>query len=141
MAENYKSIFSKSRMSILLLGLAGGIALIITHNLILNSTTLKGYTVFLPYTLLLVAAILTLKLSQIQGFKDRLVAGMSIYMIATILAYLYPEDGKWLWTAEDSFFRNIWEHAWRLGLMVWIGLPAGLIVAQLSAPKQQNLTT
>jgi len=139
MTQNDKILFGRPRLVAFLLGLLGGGTLVIT----INSTT-NGPAIFLPYTLLMIAAIPCLKLSHIQSFKKRFALGMVIFMSATIVVYFYiafviNPDGMGLWAAQYSLLRNIWEHIWRLGLMFWIGVPAGLLVAQLSTPKQQKI--
>jgi len=139
MTQNKYLISDRPGLFAMVFGLVGGIALILT----INSTT-NGPAIFLPYTLLMIAAIPFLKLSHIQSFKKRFALGMGVFMNATVVLYLYitlviNPDGMGLWTAQYSLLRNIWEHIWRLGLMFWIGVPAGLLVAQLSTPKQQKI--
>jgi len=139
MEHNHHPLFGKPGISTLLIGVIGGISLIVT----VNSTT-RGPAIFLPYTVLMLAAIPGIKLNYIQDFKHRLAAGISIFMIATVILYVYiaviiNPGGTALWMSEYSLFRNLWEHIWRLGLMFLIGTPISLLVAQLSRPKQPEL--
>ncbi len=128
----------KQEFFALLLGLLGGITLIATTNL-----TNRGPAIFLPYALLMTGVLITARLSRISTFKGRFLLGIGAFMCATIILYIYivtviNPDGVRSWAAHISVPMIIWEHVWRLGLMLMFGIPVSAIIAQLSSPKQDN---
>jgi hypothetical protein len=102
------------------LGLLGGGALIATVSL-----SHRGPLIFLPYAAIVLATAVYLRLERVQGFTRRFALSLGIFMISTVILYLFIG----LNTVQISVFG----HVWRLGFMLVIGSILSAAVAQLTA--------
>lgn len=115
---------------VLSLGLLGGGALITTVSL-----TRRGPAIFLPYALIVIASAIYLRVERVQGFSNRFVLSLGVFMVATVLLYAFIG----LVQAKTLFKISLFGHAWRLGFMLLIGAALSAAVAQLTSTSQGGL--
>jgi hypothetical protein len=106
------------------LGLLGGGALITTE-----WTARRGPFILIPYAILVLVAAVYLRVERVQHFGRRFALTLGAYMFATVLLYLFIG----LVAAKTLFVISPWGHAWRLGIMLFIGSALSAAVAQLAA--------
>jgi len=110
----------------LALGLLGGAALITVE-----WTTTRGPLVLIPYAVLILVSALYLRLERVQYWPRRFALTLGAFMAATLILYLFIGS-----VATRSLLTIwAWGHAWRLGLMLGIGVALSAAVAQLTATK------
>jgi len=108
----------------LALGLLGGGALITTE-----WTARAGPFILIPYAILVLVAAVFLRVERVQHFGRRFALTLGAFMFATVLLYLFIG----LVAAKTLFVISPLGHAWRLGVMLFIGSALSAAVAQLAA--------
>lgn len=105
------------------IGSLGGVALIITTLL-----TSKGFIIFIPFAVLIIANFVILRASKWSSFSKRFTTSFLIFMVATIILYLFIG----FFDAGTILDISVWGHIWRLGLMATIGGMLSLVIAYLT---------
>ena len=107
----------------LALGVLGGAALIVTHQV-----TTFGPAIYFPYTALVVATFFAIRLAGWEEFRDRFAAAFLAFMTATAVVYLF------LTTVVNAnlFSIPIWQHTAVIGLMAVIGTVLSAAIAYLA---------
>lgn len=108
----------------LALGVIGGVALITIAFL-----SRRGPMIFLPYTAIVLAGAIYLRLERVRPFTRRLVLSAGSFMIATLILYVFIA----VFQARTGPNISILGHAWRLGLMLVIGGVLAGVVALFTA--------
>jgi len=114
---------------VLSLGVLGGAALIATASL-----STRGPLIYIPYAAIVLTSAAYLRFERVQPFAMRFTLALGVFMLATVLLYLFIG----LFHAKTLFVISPLGHAWRLGLMLLIGSALSAAVAQLTATTQQN---
>jgi hypothetical protein len=127
------SIFKSPIVAGLILGIIGGVAMS------LMEMNIGGPYIIIPYTLFLILAAVTIKLVDTEDkFKKLFSTGLLVFMVMTIILYLYIIVIQNPLALKMPFF----EHAWRIGLMFIIGsagsaLVGFLVTRNLQDPKRK----
>ena len=108
------------------LGTLAGAALIATV-----SVTSWGQAIFIPYALLIGITWLFLRQGRVPAFRRRFNMSLGAFTIASLLVYGF------IATVPTDAWRVIplVGHAWRLAVILGIGVPLSAAVAQVSAPR------
>lgn len=114
----------------LALGLLGGGALITTE-----WTTRRGPLILIPYGILVLVAAVYLRVERVQHFRRRFILTLGAFMFATAILYVFIG----LVAAKTLFIISLSGHAWRLGVMLFIGTALSVAVAQLTATRTHQL--
>ena len=114
---------------VLSLGVLGGAALIATASL-----STRGPLIYIPYAAIVLTSAAYLRFERVQPFAMRFTLALGVFMLATVLLYLFIG----LFHAKTLLVISPLGHAWRLGLMLLIGSALSAAVAQLTATTQQN---
>lgn len=104
-------------------GLLGGTGIVLAEVL-----STEGPMIFFPYTLTVLGAALVLRRLGETRLLPRFAGVVATYMVATIVAYvsLGLDEGSLLPTF------GLWDHTWRLGLMLGIGAVVCLVASLLA---------
>lgn len=108
---------------VLALGFLGGATLILTTFL-----TSKGLAIFVAYTALFITTVAVLRAVDWSSFSKRFTTSFLIFMVATIVLYLFIG----IFDAGTILEIPVQGHLWRLGLIAVIGSVLSLSVAYLA---------
>lgn len=116
-----KNYFTNTTWTGLFWGVIGGISLILATRL-----TTNGPLQISPYPFLLIAAILTVALSDKSQitFSKLFITGLLTYIIMTLSLYLYILN-----FVNPNSAINISGHLYRLGIMIGVGILSSLLVS------------
>ncbi len=113
----------------LVLGVLGGIALILV-----TAYSTRGPLIFFPYTALL-AALGALVGQREPAFKERFLAILSGFMVASILLYAYIA----VFDASSASSISLFGHAWRLAFLMVVGALLALAISYVTGwPTTDN---
>ena len=107
----------------LALGVLGGAALIVTHEV-----TTFGEAIYFPYTALVLASLVSVRLAGWTEFRDRFAVAFLAFMIATVVVYLFLATI----VTENLLRIPVWQHVAVLGLMAGIGAVLSAAVAYVA---------
>jgi hypothetical protein len=116
--------FSRPLAFTIALGILGGAALIATVVL-----SRRGPMIFLPYAAIVLAGAFYLRLDHVRPFTLRLIVSTGSFMIATLIVYVFIVGFE----AHSARHISVIGHAWRLGLMLLIGVVLASVVAYLTS--------
>jgi hypothetical protein len=105
------------------IGSLGGAALIITIQL-----TNNGPAIFIPYAVLVIAIIATLRAVNWSSYSKRFITSFLTFLVATIILDLYIG----IFDAGTIGKIPLWGHIWRFGIMAAIGGTLSGAVAYLA---------
>ena len=116
-----KNYFTNTTWTGLFWGVIGGISLILATRL-----TTNGPLQISPYPFLLIAAILTVALSDKSQItlSKLFITGLLTYIIMTLSLYLYILN-----FVNPNSAINISGHLYRLGIMIGVGILSSLLVS------------
>ena len=116
-----KNYFTNTTWTGLFWGIIGGISLILATRL-----TTNGPLQISPYPFLLIAAILTIALSDKSQItlSKLFITGFLTYIIMTLSLYLYILN-----FVNPNSAINISGHLYRLGIMIGVGILSSLLVS------------
>ena len=116
-----KNYFTNTTWTGLFWGVIGGISLILATRL-----TTNGPLQISPYPFLLIAAILTIALSDKSQItlSKLFITGLLTYIIMTLSLYLYILN-----FVNPNSAINISGHLYRLGIMIGVGILSSLLVS------------
>ena len=116
-----KNYFTNTTWTGLFWGVIGGISLILATRL-----TTNGPLQISPYPFLLIAAILTIALSDKSQItlSKLFITGFLTYIIMTLSLYLYILN-----FVNPNSAINISGHLYRLGIMIGVGILSSLLVS------------
>jgi hypothetical protein len=114
------------------LGLIGGAVLALTVRV-----TTRGPAIFVPYAAIVVLSAAYLRRTNIPSFGRRFGLTLVAFMTATAILYLFIAT-----VTTHSLFRiSAAGHAWRLGMMLGIGVVVSTLVAAASGIRHPRLRT
>jgi len=119
--------FLKKPVSIgLLWGAIGGISLIV-----LTLISRYGLVQLIPYPVILIGAVLTMKYSNPQNhiFNKLFLTGLFAFVIMSLILYVYI-----LTFINPGAGISFLDHLWRFGLMIGIGSISSLLLSFLAKP-------
>ena len=110
----------------LIWGIIGGISLII-----LTSVSTNGLIQIVPYPIILIAAIMTMKYSKPQNhvFIRLFSAGLFAFVIMSLFLYIYI-----LTFINPGAGISFMGHLWRFGFIIGIGSISSLLLSFLAKP-------
>ena len=116
-----KNYFTNTTWTGFFWGIIGGISLIVATRL-----TTNGLLQISPYLFLLIAATLTIALSDKSkiSLSKLFITGLLTFIIMTLFLYLYI-----LKFVNPNSGINTLGHLWRLGIMIGIGIISSLLVS------------
>ena len=107
-------------------GIIGGIVLILSA-----LATTNGYFVFIPYFLIVSAAIVTTKYQKASAFKDLFITGFICFTMMSLIVYVFI-----LATQTNDMELSIFDHSWRIASMIGFGVITSLIISFIANPKR-----
>ena len=116
-----KNYFTNTTWTGLFWGVIGGISLIVATRL-----TTNGPLQVSPYPFLLIAAILTIALSDKSHItlSKLFITGLLTYIIMTFSLYLYIQN-----FVNPNSTINVLGHLWRIGIMMGVGIFSSLLIS------------
>ena len=116
-----KNYFTSTTWTGLIWGVIGGISLIVATRL-----TTNGILQISPYPFLLIAAILTIALSNKSkiAFNKLFITGFLTFITMTLFLYLYILN-----FVNPNLGIDTLGHLWRLGTMIGVGIISSLLVS------------
>ena len=117
----FKNYFTNTTWTGLFWGVIGGISLIVATRL-----TTNGPLQVSPYPFLLIAAILTIALSDKSHItlSKLFITGLLTYVIMTFSLYLYIQN-----FVNPNSTINVLGHLWRIGIMMGVGIFSSLLIS------------
>jgi hypothetical protein len=107
-------------------GTIGGIVLILS-----TLATTNGYFVFIPYFLIVSAAIMTTKFKKESTFKDLFLTGLTCFTWMSLILYVFI-----LTSQNNEMDLSIFDHSWRIASMVGFGVITSLIISFIANPRR-----
>ena len=107
-------------------GTIGGIILILS-----TLATTNGYFVFIPYFLIVSAAIMTTKFKKASSFKDLFLTGFICFTLMSLILYVFI-----LASQGNEMELSIFGHFWRIASMIGFGAITSLIISFIANPKR-----
>ena len=107
-------------------GTIGGIVLILS-----TLATTNGYFVFIPYFLIVSAAIMTTKFKKVSSFKDLFLTGLTCFTLMSLILYVFIITSQ-----GNETELSIFGHAWRIASMIGFGALTSLIISFIANPKR-----
>ena len=116
-----KNYFTNTTWTGLFWGVIGSISLIVATRL-----TTNGPLQVSPYPFLLIAAILTIALSDKSHItlSKLFITGLLTYIIMTFSLYLYIQN-----FVNPNSTINVLGHLWRIGIMMGVGIFSSLLIS------------
>jgi hypothetical protein len=107
-------------------GIIGGIVLFLS-----TLATTNGYFVFIPYFLIVSAAIVTTKYQKACTFKYLFITGFICFTMMSLIVYVFI-----LATQANEMELSIFDHSWRIASMIGFGVITSLIISFIANPKR-----